>query len=340
MSTGEVPIPWLAMRLSLAACLVLAGCASTGPSSTPGSTDVATPAAVPAGTQLPSIEPTTTASAVLGTDAPATLVIRSMTCNDVCGPNAGTTIVSDGRVIWRPEGSPDGALAERTLTGSGLQAVREAIDATRLLDADGAFGVRQRPGTEPPGHGTTSHVLRTTRGDHRVTVSTDDPGTFEADNNRFGTMWDIPPQAYVLSDLANKLSDPEAWLPAQAWADARRPYEAEAYLLVVTAERSQELPPFVDVDRVHWPLPSSVDTVGQPFAEEGTVVEHSRCLPITHALAMALTAAELDAGYARSLAVPYTDLPYAWARGRGSISVALRQLMPDQPVSCIGGGAW
>ncbi len=325
--------------LILATCLILAACAPTGSAPTGDQADLGTPTP-PAPSTLSTIEPSHTApESTSGTES-VSLVIRSMTCNDVCGPNPGTTILSDGRAIWRPEGSPDGGLAERTLTPAGLLAVRHAIDATGLLDADGSYGVTQRPGTEPPGHGTTSHVLRAGYGDRTVTVSADDPGSFEADNKLFGRVWDIPPQTYVLSDLAGMLSDPEAWLPADAWADARRPHEAEAYLLVVTAERSNDLPPFVDVDHVHWPLPSSVDTVGRPFAQQGTVVEHGRCLPITHALALALAAAEREVGYERSLAAPYTDFPYAWQRGPGSVSVALRQLLPDQPVTCVGGGAW
>ncbi|HVQ22045.1 MAG TPA: hypothetical protein VMT36_02125 [Candidatus Saccharimonadia bacterium] len=268
------------------------------------------------------------------------LVIRSMTCNDTCGPNPGTTILSDGRALWMVEG-PDGAsLVVRRLTSAGLQRVRDAIKETGLLEADGSYGVTQKPGKEAPGHGTTSHLLRTVRDDRTVTVSTDDPGSFVADNKLFGDVWAIPAQTYVLSDLADKLSDPVAWLPADAWADAQRPYEADAYLVVVTAERSGELPPFVDADVVRWPLPSSIDRIGQPFAERGTLVANSRCLPVTWGLAVALAAAEHAVGYERSIVAPYTELAYAWKRGPGSIGVALRQLLPDQPVTCLDGGAW
>ncbi|HEY8198566.1 MAG TPA: hypothetical protein VIF44_02255, partial [Candidatus Limnocylindrales bacterium] len=122
--------------------------------------------------------------------------------------------------------------------------------------------------------------------------------------------------------------------------DAQHRYEADGYLIVVTAERSGELPPYVDADAVHWPLPSSIDTVGQPFTEQGTLVANSRCLPIGRELAVALAAAERVVGHERSLVAPYTDFFYAWKRGPGSVDVALRQLLPDQPVTCRDGGAW
>ncbi len=41
--------------------------------------------------------------------------------------------------------------------------------------------------------------------------------------------------------------------------------------------------------------------IGQPFAEQGTVVQGSRCLPITRELAVALAAAEHAVGHERSI---------------------------------------
>ena len=133
-------------------------------------------------------------------------------------------------------------MLERTLTPKGLQLVRDAMASTGLLETDGSYSPTVRLGMDPPGHGTISHDLRAASDDRIVKVSAVDPGTFETDNKLFGNVWDIPPQTYVLSDLADKLADPETWLPADAWTDARRPYEADAYLLVVTAERSRIAP--------------------------------------------------------------------------------------------------
>jgi hypothetical protein len=107
------------------------------------------------------------------------------------------------------------AMLERTLTPAGLQVVRDAIDATGLLEADGSYSPTLRLGADPPGHGTTSHVFRVARRDGLVKVYTDDPGTFEGDNKMFGASWDIPAESYVLSDLATDLGNPEAWLPAE-----------------------------------------------------------------------------------------------------------------------------
>jgi hypothetical protein len=340
MSAGEGSIHIRATCLLLATCLALAGCASTGSAPTGDRVDLGTPTHS-SPSVLPTIEPPETApTATLGTTAPITLVIRSITCNDVCGPQPGTTILSDGRVIWQVE-APDGwALSERTLTPAGLEMVRGAMAATGLLETDGSYSPTVRLGMDPPGHGIISHDLRAASGDHSVVVSADDPGTFETDNTALGHVWDIPAETYVLSDLADKLSDPEAWLPEDAWANAKRPHEPDVYLIVVTAERSGELPPYVDADDVHWPLPSSIDTIGQPFTEQGTLVANSRCLPISRELAVALAAAERAVGHERSLGAPYTDFFYAWKRGPGSVDVALRPLMPDQPVTCRDGGAW
>ena len=173
--------------------------------------------------------------------------------------------------IWQDE-RPDGwVMSERTLTPRGLQIVRDAMATTGLLETDGSYSPTVRLGMDPPGHGTISHVLRAASDDRPVKVSAVDPGTFETDNKLFGDVWDIPAETYVLSHLADQLSDPETWLPVDAWADVARPYQADAYLLVVTAERSKELPPYADMDAVDWPFPVPIDAIGQPLREQGTV---------------------------------------------------------------------
>jgi hypothetical protein len=94
-----------------------------------------------------------------------------------------------------------------------------------------------------------------------------------------------------------------------------------------------------DVD-VAWPFPASIGAVGLPFTEQDARDPNRRCLPITPEIATALAAAERAVGVERSLAEPFSDVSYAWTRGPGSINVALRQLLPDQPVTCENGGAW
>jgi hypothetical protein len=249
-------------------------------------------------------------------------------------------VLADGRVIWRSDGLAGTVMIERTLTPAGLQAVRHAIDATGLLEADGSFSPTLRLGADPPGHGTTSHVFRVSRGDKVVKVYADDPGTFEGDNELSGATWDFPQEAYVLSDLATNLGEPEAWLPADAWAGGHRVHEAEAYLLIVTTERSVELPPFEDVAAVRWPFQVPIEAVGLPYVQHGGIVPNSRCMPTPRDLAADLAAAEGSVGYERSLTGPYTDFSYSWAAGPGSVSIALRQLLPDQAVTCLEGGAW
>jgi hypothetical protein len=284
--------------------------------------------------------PTAAALPSPGSGEPVGLVVRVISCNDVCGPQPGTTVLSDGRVIWRSDGPAGASMVERQLTPAGLELVRQAIDATGLLEANGSYSPTVRPGKDPPGHGITSHAFKVARGDGIVVVNSDDPGAFEADNQVLGDVWDIPRETYALADLATKLSNVEAWLPADAWADLQRPHQAERYLLIVTTERSGDLPPFPDVDAVRWPVPSSIDKVGLPYTQQGLVVENSRCLPITRELAAALAAAERAVGYERSIAEPFVDFSYAWERGPGSIGVGLRLLLPDQPLTCLDGGAW
>jgi hypothetical protein len=265
----------------------------------------------------------------------AGLVVRFTSCGDVCVADPGTTVLADGRVIWMSESPAGIVLTERTLTPSGLQRVRDALDATGLFEADGSYRPTVKPGKEPPAHGFTGYSFRATHGDAPVIVDTVDPAAFESD------FWNIPAETAVLADLARKLSDPEAWLPADAWADVRRLHVAEAYLLMVTAERfAGGQPSIPDVDAVRWPFPFSIDAIGTPYTAYGRIVANSRCLPITRGLAAELAAAELAVGYERSITDPYTELPYAWARGPGSIDVALRLLLPDQPATCIGGGTW
>ncbi len=318
----------------LAVALILAACASAGSTPTAGQTGSSSATRQPT-TQLPTLEPTATPLPTPGPGEAARLVIRVTSCDDVCVANPGTTILADGRAIWMSQGPAGMVLSERTLTPSGLQIVRDAIDATGLFEADGSYWPTVKPGKDPPGHGIKSYGFRASRGDAFVIVGAADPESFEDD------YWDIPAQMYVLADLGTKLSDPLAWLPADAWADTRRTHEAGAYLLIVTAQRfAGDRPPYPDVDAVHWPFPSSIDAIGVPYTVQGRIVENSRCQPITRRLAAELAAAELAAGYERSLADTYTEFSYSWARGPGSVDVTVRLLLPDQPLTCLDGGAW
>lgn len=320
--------------------LVAAACTTAGSSPTPARTSTPTTTA-PLTAVPPTPEPTRTPLATPGPGEVAGLVVRFTWCDDVCVANPGTTILADGRVIWMSEGPAGMVLSERTLTPSGLQIVRDAIDATGLFEADGSYWPTVKPGKVPPAHGAIGYGFRATHGDALVIVGATDPAIFEGDNRIWGDVWDIPAELYVLADLARKLSDPVAWLPDDAWANVRRPHVAEAYLLIVTGERfAGDRPPYPDVDAVRWPFPFSIDAIGAPYTAQGRIVGNSRCLPITRELAAELAAAERAVGYERSIADPYTELSYAWARGPGSVNVTVRLLLPDQPATCVDGGTW
>ncbi|HEY8169051.1 MAG TPA: hypothetical protein VIF84_10065 [Candidatus Limnocylindrales bacterium] len=332
----------MASRLvALTTSLMVAACGSLGVEPSPGRIGVPSttqPTSSPTDSPVPTVEATATASSAA--DEAATLVIRAISCGHVCGPpSPGTTVVSDGRVIWRSSGPGGGVLIERTLTPAGLQLVREAVDATGLLGADGSYQASLRPGKDPPGHGLTSYDLRATQDDTVVRVDTGDPTEYEADNEMLGDIWDIPPEMYPLADLARNVLDVEAWLPSSAWADAARPYVADEYLLIVTPVPG-DVPPNPDVDEIDWPFSTPIDAIGTAYTRPGTNATESRCLPVTREIAEALATAERDVGNERVLGDASSDFSYAWARGPGSMSVELRQLLPDQASTCLAGGAW
>ncbi|MGH2407388.1 MAG: hypothetical protein ACRDF7_04810 [Candidatus Limnocylindrales bacterium] len=257
-------------------------------------------------------------------------------CSDICdGQNPGTTVLDDGRVIWSTEDATGLTVWERTLSASGLIAVRGALDSTRLFGASGVYVPSPKPGKVPPGHGATAFTFRSMQGDTAVTVVASDPTSFEPE------FWDITAQMVVLADLAAKLSAPETWLPVAAWADQRHGYVADRYLLLIAAVPSVgELPPGPDVDSIAWPFADPITKVGQPYATGGQLVENGTCLAIDRPTAEQVAAAEVTVGTTRSLAAPATDVLYPWARGPGMVTVTLRMLLPDQPALCAEGGAW
>jgi len=323
----------------LLVALVALACSTAGPGSSPTSPPTMAPGSTPTGassTPLPTPQPGELAG----------LVVRLTWCDDVCVESPGTSVYADGRVVWAAMGVTTGpnqgsGLVERTLTPAGLQMVRDALDATGLFGADGVYGATVHPGKEPPAHGAKGYRFRAPLGVEDVVVMSTDPDIFEFDNRAFPGTWDIAPEAYTLAALAGKLEDPEAWLSGDAWADdVHRNHAADRFLLVVTADRWQgDLGDGPDVDDVRWPFPSSIDTVGNAYAIEGQAAA-GRCMPITRGLAASIANAERAIGVERDLNAPFSSNSYAWHRGPGDVSVTIRVLLPDQPMSCAGGGQW
>jgi hypothetical protein len=71
--------------------------------------------------------------------------------SDVVVPIPGTTILGDGRVIWRH----DETVVERQLTEAGLAWVRARLDETGLLRANRSHSATIKPGATPDARGVT-----------------------------------------------------------------------------------------------------------------------------------------------------------------------------------------
>jgi hypothetical protein len=120
------------------------------------------------------------------------------------------------------------------------------------------------------------------------------------------------------------------------------------YLLYVGLAPGQQAPfgppapeAVIDVDAVAWPF-GRIDTVGGPYAYQpgGSPVENSRCLAITAVQAEAMASAEAKVGAKRALDQQFGQWDYSWTRGKGSISVMTRWLLPYQALDCTDANVW
>ena len=312
----------------LALALLVPGCGPLGPTPSPTPAPSAT-------TRLPTPVPTTvaptapaTAPVPSGLPGPAALLIRVTTCVDVCEPAPGTTILEDGRVIWRDAA---GAVLEAQLSPEGLAAVRAEVDATPELEAGGDYQATLRPGAEPNPRGGTRHEFELVRDGRRILVSSGDPGDFEAEPD----LWIVPDSVVRLAALAARLHDPVAWLGAAAMPDGVRPYAPAAYLVAIDLFPGiGDTPEFsIDVDDVEWPFGTPIESVGEavPVIDDGFPV---RCLVIDAAAARETADAEAARGSSRDLATWSSAAAYRWRRGQGFVEVRLQQLLPDAVDPC------
>jgi hypothetical protein len=321
----------LLLAVSLAAVL-LTGCTPARPSPSPAPvTTSPSPASSP---RLPTPVPTSFASAG-PTDEPedtlppaAALVLRLRSCGDTCGPSAGTVILDDGRIIWEDR---DLDVVASRLTADGLAKVRAAIEAEPGLQQDGNYQAQLRPGFEPIGHGAGSHLFEVGEGDDAVVVTTVEPSSF-ADQPQ---AWIIPDESRELAALAAQIADPVAWLGADAFAEAARPYQAPGYVLLVDVFPAfGEIGAGVDVDAVAWPFDAPIEQVGDPLpAEPGELA--GRCLLLDRTNGAALLSAETAAGATRDLRPWLSTVEYDWARGDGWVDVSLLPVLPHQSGTCV-----
>ena len=214
---------------------------------------------------------------------------------------------------------------------AALQRVRDELDATGVLDADGGYPAQLRPGAEPVARGLTLHRFERDLGDRRIVITSGDTGDFVDEPD----LWIIPPEMPILTALAQRLRDPLAWLRPDAFAEPVSPYHADRYVVVIDLFPGSGADGLdVDVDDVDWPIGTPIESVGEPLdpVEEGL---ESRCLIIDRALAEQLARAESLSGVGvRDLAQWGASLEYGWARASGAVTITTIPLLPHETGSC------
>lgn len=278
-----------------------------------------TPVPTPAVSEAPSPSPA---------DAGTRLVIRLSSCSHTCGPEPGTSIYADGRVIWADQFLRP---LEGRLTPAALQRVRDELAETGILEESGGYPAQLRPGAEPVPRGLTLHRFERDLDGGRVVVTSGDTGDFVDEPD----LWIIPSEMVVLTDLAQRLRDPLAWLRPAAFLEPASPYAAERYIVVIDLFPDAGADGLdVDVDEVAWPIGAPIESVGVPFdpIEEGL---ESRCLIIDRSVAEDLAAAEARSGAgARDLSQWGSSLEYGWARAAGAVAVTTIPLLPHETGTC------
>ena len=203
--------------------------AVTSPSSSADASPSASPS--PKGSPPPSLAPLPSAGQV------AELVLRFQACDLSCGVDPGTIVLADGRVLRRAEGG----MTVRQLTPAGLQLIRDAVEATGLLEDDATWEPMMTPGVESGGFGPMSYLFQA-KVDEMVSVRSVDPAPFDAENQRQPGTWSVPPEVYALEQVAATLKDLDAALPPEAWAGPTEMFVPEQYLLVVTVDGGRGRP--------------------------------------------------------------------------------------------------
>lgn len=315
--------PLLLLALIAAACSPSTSPApsSPSPSPTPARTPpLPTPVPTPVDTPLPTATSVAPASGVL--------LVRLTGCSHTCGPEPGTTILDDGRVIWQ-----DAELRpiEAQLTPEVLQRVRDEIAAADVLDTDADVQAELRPGAEPIGHGVSLYRFERMDGERRIVVTSGDPRDY-ADQ---AELWIIPPAMPILAGLADDLLDPVAWLSADAFTGPARAYEPDHYLVLI------ELYPQVggasdfeaDVDDVLWPFGAPIEGAGEPVDVGGAGIG-SRCLVIGADEAAETAAAEKGMGSRRDLGTWLSSVEYGWERANGFVVLSMTPVLPHQTGTC------
>jgi hypothetical protein len=301
--------------------------ASAAPSETPAPT--VSPSAAPSDTASPSA---TAGSGELPTGPAAALMSFSAAC-DVSGPVTvpATTVLEDGRVIWRDEDGDD--LLVRQLAPESLEDFREQVRSTGLFETSGRYELERRAGTpEPPGHGLC--VWSFTWNDGGADVEVISVG-WQGDEEE-ATYYEPAPERRTLDELATQLRDPTTWYGDDGWSQPEAaPYEPDEYLVIATVNPPQlatEGAP--DFDDVTWPFEQPPDQFGVVYDDINQ--PPSRC-GVATAQAIETLAAELAAAALEQFELPArigAGAALPWAARDAAVDMSFWPMLPDGRPLC------
>lgn len=262
------------------------------------------------------------------------LLLRVVTLGGPMDPASmlpGIVVTADGTVIWRPVSTTffEGYLT-RQLTTDGLAELREIAFGDGLLDVDATYQLEPLPDAEPPGRGGFEHTFTIGEGSDEVVVTS----VGWLGDEEEAAYYEPSPERQALDQLANALRDPESLLGEDAWDGPVAAYQAEDYLLVVSAYR--DVPPYgnPDVSQVPLPIDGTLEEFGEAY---GDVQPEARCGVIDRdqaaAIVEALTTLGLSAGNSVGMDRA-TAASLDWADGNGTVDLWLLPRMPGDYPDC------
>ena len=305
------------------------------PSPSAAASETATPPSSASSSGAPSASapaPRETDPALAGDETLLSLITTCDIVPPIVGPT--TTVLADGRVIWpratSADPNPARVLSVRRLGEQGLATVRGEIIGSGLFGADAVHRPEPLPGSDPPDHGACQYDFDWRGGEEPVHVSS----TMWFGDDEESTYYVPAPAREALDALAQRLTDPEAWLEASDWADAEAvAFQPESYLvLAIVHEGGTELATegAPDIDAVAWPFPEPPDAFGE-------AVSSGRC-DVAGAAAINRFAGDLAAAgmeqFEQPANGPMITLP--WAEGDASVEIVIHPQRPDGEPPCGG----
>jgi hypothetical protein len=144
------------------------------------------------------------------------------------------------------------------------------------------------------------------------------------------------PERRALDELASQLRDPESLLGEDAWDGPATTYEADEYLLVLTAYR--DVPPYgnPDISQVTLPTDEAPDEFGDAYGA-GVEPPNARCDVLSRDEAAAIVDALTTLGVSEENSVGMdraTGASLDWAEGGGVVDLYLLPRMPGEYPGC------